>query len=158
MNVQKFLEERQVPFDILTHEPTFDAQHMARAVHVSGHEVAKTVLLKADHGYSYFVVVLPAARMIDFGKAKAALGGTDLALATEAEMAGICPDCDLGALPPFGSHYGLKTVVDESLAEDEWIVFEGNTHAEAVRMKYADFIRLENPLVLPISSPVACHA
>jgi Ala-tRNA(Pro) deacylase len=157
MNIQTFLKQRQVPFDILTHEPTYDAQHMAHAVHVSGREVAKTVLLRADHAYSYLVAVLPATRMIDFERASKALGGTELALATETEMASICPDCEIGALPPFGSHYGLKTVVDESLAEDEWIVFEGNTHAEAIRMKYADFCRLENPVVLPIATPTPCH-
>jgi Ala-tRNA(Pro) deacylase len=158
MNVKKFLTERRVPFDILTHEPTYDAQHMAQAVHVPGHEVAKTVLLRANHGYKYVVAILPATSMIDFAKASKDLGGTELALATELEMADICPDCEIGALPPFGSQYGLKTVVDESWAEDEWIVVEGNTHAEAVRMKFADFCDLEHPLVLPIATPAVCRA
>jgi Ala-tRNA(Pro) deacylase len=156
MNVQKFLNERRVPFDMLTHEPTYDAQHMAQAVHVPGHEVAKTVLLRANHGYNYVVAVLPATSMIDFERAAKALGGTRLALATELEMANICPDCEIGVLPPFGSEYGLETVVDESLAADEWIVFEGNTHNESIRMKFADFCDLEHPLVLPIAA-AACH-
>lgn len=157
MNIQTFLKDRGVEFEILTHEPTYDAQHMAQAVHVSGHEVAKTVLLRANHAYSYMVAVLPATRMIDFERATKALGGSELALATEVEMASVCPDCEIGALPPFGSQYGLKTVVDESLVEDEWIVFEGNTHAEAIRMRLDDFLRLENPVVLPIATPAACH-
>lgn len=158
MNIQTFLHGRGVRFDILTHEPTYDAQHMAQAVHVSGHEVAKTVLVRADHAYSYIVAVLPATRMIDFAKASRALGGAELALATEVEMSSLCPDCEIGALPPFGSQYGLKTVVDESLLLDEHIVFEGNTHAEAIRMRLDDFRNLEHPLVLPISSPAVCHA
>ena len=116
MNVQRFLNDRRVPFDLLTHEPTYDAQHMAQAVHVPGREVAKTVLLRANHGYKYIVAVLPATRMIDFAKSSRNLCDTELALATELEMADICPDCEIGALPPFGSHYGLNTVVDESLA------------------------------------------
>jgi Ala-tRNA(Pro) deacylase len=157
VNIQTFLTARTVPFDILTHEPTYDAQHMAHAVHVSGHEVAKTVLLRANHAYSYVVAVLPATRMIDFEKATRALHGVELALATETEMASVCPDCEIGALPPFGSHYGLKTVVDESLAQDEWIVFEGNTHDEAIRMRFEDFRRLENPVLLPIATPAVCH-
>jgi Ala-tRNA(Pro) deacylase len=157
MNIQRFLNERRVPYDILTHEPTYDAQHMAQAVHVSGHEVAKTVLLRADHAYSYYVAVLPATRMIDFSKVRQALGDMDLALATEMEMANLCPDCEIGALPPFGSQYGLKTIVDESLREDEYIVFEGNTHAEAIRIKFADFCGLEHPLVLPITVPAYAH-
>jgi Ala-tRNA(Pro) deacylase len=158
MNIQTFLNTRGVRFDLLTHEPTYDAQHMAQAVHVSGHEVAKTVLLRADHAYSYVVAVLPATRMIDFDKARKALGGAELALATEVEMSSLCPDCEIGALPPFGSQYGLKTVIDDSLLADEYIVFEGNTHNEAIRMTLADFRNLEHPLVLPISSPAACHA
>jgi Ala-tRNA(Pro) deacylase len=158
MNVQRFLNDRRVPFDILTHEPTYDAQHMAQAVHVSGREVAKTVLLRANHGYKYIVAVLPATSMIDFAMASRNLGDTELALATEIEMADICPDCEIGALPPFGSHYGLKTLVDESLAADEWIVFEGNSHTEAIRMKFADFCDLEHPLVMPIAATTACHA
>ena len=157
MNVQRFLNEHHVPFDILTHEPTYDAQHMAQAVHVPGREVAKTVLLRANHGYKYLVAVLPATSMIDFAKASRNLGDTELALATELEMADVCPDCEIGALPPFGSHYGLNTVVDESLAADETIVFEGNAHTEAIRMKFADFCDLEHPLVFPISAPAACH-
>ena len=79
-------------------------------------------------------------------------------MATEIEMAELCPDCEIGALPPFGSQYGLKTVVDESLVADEWIVFEGNTHAEAIRMKFADFCDIEHPLVLPISTAPVCLA
>jgi Ala-tRNA(Pro) deacylase len=153
MNLQAFLKERRVPFDILTHEPT-----MAQAVHVPGHEVAKTVLLRANHAYSYVVAILPATRLIDFERASKALGGTELALATEVEMANICPDCEIGALPPFGSKYGLKTIVDESLADDEWIVFEGNTHRESIRMRFADFCDLEHPLVLGIATPAVCHA
>jgi Ala-tRNA(Pro) deacylase len=158
MNIQTFLNERGVRFDVLTHDPTYDAQHMAQAVHVSGHEVAKTVLLRADHAYSYIVAVLPATRMIDFAKACRALGGAELALATETEMSSLCPDCEIGALPPFGSQYDLKTVVDDSLVEDEYIVFEGNTHAEAIRMRLADFLDVEHPLVLAISSPAVAHA
>jgi Ala-tRNA(Pro) deacylase len=158
MNIRKHLRERGVPFDILTHEPTYDAQHMAQAVHVRGQEVAKTVMLRANHSYSYIVAVLPATRMIDFERARTALGGMELALATEVEMANLCPDCEIGALLPFGSNYGLKTIVDESLADDEWIVFEGNTHEESIRMKFADFCDLEHPLVLPISMPALCPA
>jgi Ala-tRNA(Pro) deacylase len=131
---------------------------MAQAVHVPGHEVAKTVLLRANHAYSYVVAILPATRLIDFERASKALGGTELALATEVEMANICPDCEIGALPPFGSKYGLKTIVDESLADDEWIVFEGNTHTESIRMRFADFCDLEHPLVLGIATSAVCHA
>ena len=75
------------------------------------------------------------------------LGGTQLELATEAEIAERCPDCEIGVLPPFGSHYGAQTIVDQSLTEDEYISFESDSHTEAIRMKYAQYYDFEHPLV-----------
>jgi Ala-tRNA(Pro) deacylase len=151
MNIQEFLGRRNVPFDVLKHRDTHDAQRMAQAVHVSGHQVAKTVLLRLDKPAEYVVAVLPASHSVDFEKACKALNAQKLELATEIEMSQRCPDCDIGALPPFGSQYGMKTVVDELLTEDDDIVFEGCVHSEAIRMKYADFAELENPSVVSLS-------
>jgi Ala-tRNA(Pro) deacylase len=147
MNVANFLKERQVQFELLPHQDTYDAQHMAQALHVPGREVAKTVLLRGGGGCHAVVAVLPATKRIDFQRAAEALGGERVELATEMEIAEHCPDCEIGALPPFGSQYNMWTLVDESLAEDEEIVFEGNTHHEAIRMKFEDFRRLEEPML-----------
>jgi Ala-tRNA(Pro) deacylase len=151
MNTQQFLTKHDVTFDVLMHEPTYDAQHLAHAVHVPGCEVAKTVLLRANHGYKYMLAVLPASRRIDFELASKSLGGCELHMATELEMANACPDCEIGALPPFGTQYGMETLVDHALANCETIVFEGNTHREAIRVRFADYCRLEQPLILPLS-------
>jgi Ala-tRNA(Pro) deacylase len=118
---------------------------------VRGSEVAKTVLLRADRGFQYVVAVLPAPRHVDLDRVATALGRSKLELATEVEIAEHCPDCEMGALPPFGSQYGMPTIVDEALAEDEEIVFEGNTHHESIRMRFADYRRLEQPLIARIS-------
>jgi Ala-tRNA(Pro) deacylase len=75
------------------------------------------------------------------------LGGSELSLATEEEVASHCPDCEWGVLPPFGSRYGLRTIVDESLLKEPEIVFEGDTHREAVRMRFDDFRHIEDPLI-----------
>ena len=146
MQVADFLKERQVHFDLLPHRETYDAQRMAATLHVSGRDVAKTVLLRADGGYTYIVAVLPANKAIDFERASQMLGGSKLELATEIEISNHCPDCEMGALPPFGSQYGMQTIVDESLLQDEEIVFEGNTHHESIRMNFADFQHVEEPL------------
>lgn len=150
MNIQEFLGRHDVPFEVMAHEATYDAQHLAQAVHTSGHHVAKTVLLRAG-GDNYVVAVLAATHSIDFGKVKAALETDSVALATEVEMANRCPDCEIGALPPFGSHYDLPTLVDEPLSHDEEIVFEGSTHSEAIRMRFEDFKKLENPKIVALS-------
>jgi Ala-tRNA(Pro) deacylase len=130
---------------------TYDAQRLAQTLHIPGREVAKTVLLRANGGYRYLVAVLPATKNIDFEKASAALGGSKLRLATETEVSEHCPDCEVGVLPPFGSQYGMVTLVDESLTKDEEIVFAGNTHRNAIRMRFADFRRIEEPLIVDLA-------
>jgi Ala-tRNA(Pro) deacylase len=147
MKVEDYLATKNVEFDVIPHHDTYGAQRMAQALHVSGKEVAKTVLLRANHGFKYLVAVLPANKSIDFERASQALGGSRLELATETEITEHCPDCEVGALPPFGSQYGMETIVDESLAEDDEIVFEGNTHHESIRLKFQDFCDIEGPLV-----------
>ena len=151
MNVAKFLEAENYHFERVPHRATFGAQHLAHELHVPGREVAKTVLLRADGGYKFVVAVLPANKQIDLKQASKLLGGSKLELATEIEIGEHCPDCDFGVLPPFGSRYDMKTIVDASLGNDEDIWFEGNTHNEAIRMKFAEFCRLEQPLVAPFT-------
>jgi Ala-tRNA(Pro) deacylase len=152
MKVDKFLEKGHYQFERRQHAPAYSAQRLAHELHVSGREVAKTVLLRANGGYDFVVAVLPASKAIDLEKASKLLGGAKLQLATEIEIAEHCPDCDFGVLPPFGARYGMKTIVDSALAVDEYIWFEGNTHDEAIRMKFEDFRRLEQPLVAPFAS------
>ena len=151
MNVAAFLERGHYKFERVPHPATYSAQRLAHELHVSGREVAKTVLLRVDGGYEFAVAVLPASKKIDFKRASKLLGGAKLELATEFEISEHCPDCDFGVLPPFGSRYGMKTIVDSKLADDEYIWFEGNTHEEAIRMKFKDYSRLEQPLVAPFS-------
>lgn len=149
MNVQQYLSQSGRPFQVIEHPMTYTAQAVAQAVHVPGEEVAKTVVLKA--GDRYVMAVLPATRHVDFDKAKAAFQFGAVMLADEAEFARLFPDCERGALPPFGSKYGLTTFVDEELTRDVEIVFEGNTHHEAIRMRFDDYAALEHPRVADLS-------
>jgi Ala-tRNA(Pro) deacylase len=153
MNVQQFLKQQKVSYSVLNHEPTYDAQHMAQAVHESGEHVAKTVLLRAGHGY--VMAVVPATHQVDLAAVKRGLkGARRVELATELEFGRLFTDCEIGALPPFGSQYGLRTLVDARLAQQEEIVFEGNTHEESVGMRYRDYERIEKPTVATISRHV----
>ena len=147
MTTKSYLESRQIPFEVVPHAETFDAQHLAQATHTPGRDVAKTVLLRADHNYRYLVAVLPASATIDLDALITFMGGSQIELATEHEISEHCPDCEYGVLPPFGSHYGAQTIVDESLTDREYITFDSDTHTEALRIKYADFYKLEHPLV-----------
>lgn len=149
MNVRDYLKQKQVPFEVIAHHDTYDAQHLAQSMHISGRLVAKTVLLRTEgEGEEDFVVaVLPANRNVDLDLAGDVLGAEYVELASERDLAQHCPDCEVGVLPPFGREYGMRTVVDVTLLEDEEIVFEGNTHHEAIRMKLDDYREIEGPLV-----------
>jgi Ala-tRNA(Pro) deacylase len=154
MNTKQFLQQHRTAFEVVSHAEAFDASHVAQATRTPGREVAKAVLLRANHGYRYIVAVLPSTHRIDLEAVSRLLGGAQIQLATEIEVAQRCPDCEFGVLSPFGSQYGAETIVDKSLTEDEQIVFEGNTHHEAIRMRYADYCKIENPSV----AEFACHA
>ncbi len=147
MNITQFLERRHIPFQIVSHCECFGAQHLAQALHTPGRNVAKSVLLRADHDYGFYVAVLPASHRIDIDRLQTFLGGTSLELATEQEIKARCPDCEVGVLPPFGTHYGAQTIVDQSLTTGDTITFECHSHSEAVRMKFADYYAFEHPLV-----------
>lgn len=150
MNIQEYLRERNLPFEVRLHEPAIDAPHMAHSLHVTGREVAKTVVIRAKDGYVHLVVVLPATRMINLHTLGLALG-YEVNVASKADVVRLCPDCEAGVAPPFGAPYGMTAIVDQSLAEDEYIVFQGNSQNEAMRMKFADFYQVERPRILAVS-------
>jgi Ala-tRNA(Pro) deacylase len=153
MNLQDYLRQQRVAFHVLSHPDTFDSLRLAEAVHVPGRMVAKTVLLRLDHGFRFAVAVLPATHLVDLDAVSQMVGGAHTELATEIEIGQRCPDCEFGSLPPFGTMYDLETLLDESLLEAEELVFEGNSHHEAIRMTSIDFLRLESPLFGSFARP-----
>lgn len=142
MRVPQFLTERQVSFETIVHPPAFSAQKRAKYMHIPGRQVAKGVLLAGPSGY--LLAVLPATRRVDTEAVATFLKGP-VRLAHPDEVAAIFPDCEWGALPPFGTLYGLPSLLEDSLEPDTMLVFEGHTHAEAIRLRCRDFERLERP-------------
>jgi Ala-tRNA(Pro) deacylase len=142
MHVPEFLAEQHIPFEALLLPPAFSATQRAKNLHVSGRHVAKCVLLVASEGP--LLAVLRATHQIDFALLSSQLGGP-VRLAEDEEIAGAFPDCEWGVVLPFGVLYGLPTILDDSLQPEDMIVFEGNTHVEAVRLRCSDFERLERP-------------
>jgi Ala-tRNA(Pro) deacylase len=114
-------------------------------MHVSGKEIAKVVIVKIDGQFA--MAVVPAPHKIDLERLREASGAKRVELASEKEFQNLFPDCEVGAMPPFGNLYGLPLYVARPLAEDEEIVFNAGSHTEAIRMRYADFARLANPTV-----------
>ena len=150
--LKKFLDEHHIKYVVISHSPAYTAQEIAASAHVRGKELAKTVMLKVDGHLA--MAVLPASRHIDFELLREAVGARTVGLASEREFKGLFPECEVGAMPPFGNLYGLKTYVADALAEDDTIAFNAGTHTELIRMPYRDFARLVNPMVLEFAASV----
>ena len=139
-----FLEEQHVPFVTMPHARAYTAQEIAASVHVPGQEVARTVIVQGDEKLS--MTVIPATRRIDLVLLKKALAVRKIRLATEAEFEGVFPECEVGAMPPFGNLYRIPVVVDESLKKDREIVFNAGSHTETVKMAFDEFVELVKPI------------
>lgn len=143
MRLDDLLVSRHITFQRLPHRRTYTANRMAQALHVKGRGVAKTVLLKTGQGH--MLAVLPATHQIDLEQLRDDLGDPRIELAAEEEMDRLFPDCERGAVPPFGSLYQVPTIMDDSLVGDESIVFEGPDHEQAIRMSLHDYEAVEHP-------------
>jgi Ala-tRNA(Pro) deacylase len=152
MTVQKlreFLDREGVKYVTIRHSQAFTAQEIAASAHVSGQELAKSVVARLDG--RTVLVVLPASQRVDFDALKAQVGASEARLATEQEFQDAFPDCELGAMPPFGNLYGVEVYVSKRLAEDEEIAFNACSHTELIRLAYRDFVRLAKPRVVDLA-------
>jgi len=144
--LQEYLDSQRVKYVSVKHSPAFTAQEIAASAHIPGRDIAKVVVVKLDGTMA--LVVLPATKMVRMNHLKAEMGAGGGEIASEQEFKGRFPDCEVGAMPPFGNLYDMDTLVDEALARDHEIAFNAGTHTELIRMAYEDFERLVRPRVL----------
>ncbi len=146
--LREFLDSHASKYVLITHSRAFTAQELAASMHVPGRELAKAVLVRT--GNRLALVVVRAQDHVDLGRVGRALGGVAV-LANETDISVTFPDCELGAMPPFGVLYGMPTLVDREIANDKEIVFNAGTHTDAVRMSYEEFEKLVKPRVLDLT-------
>jgi Ala-tRNA(Pro) deacylase len=140
-----YLDHEHVHYDLLSHPQAFRAAEIASTLHTPEKEIAKVVIVKVDE--RFVMTVLAASWNVDLSRLRTFFRTHHVRLASESEISGLFPDCDVGAMPPFGTLYGLPVYVDRSLAEDKEIVFQAGTHSDAIRMRYMDFSALVFPVV-----------
>lgn len=145
----EFLDQHQIEYITIRHSVAYNAQRIAATTHIPGKEIAKTVIVKLDGQLA--MAVLPASYMINLRMLREATGARKVELASEMEFRNRFPDCEVGAMPPFGNLYDMEVLVAESLTDDEEICFNAGTHVELIRMSYADFERLVQPVVVRFS-------
>ena len=149
-----FLLSRRVWFEPLLHSPASSSTQRAHCMHVPGHQVAKTVLVKV--GDRFVLVVLPSTSQIDLARLSELLGrrAGEVRLATADELVNLFTDCQPGVVPPFGRLYDLETVFDSSLVAVAELVFGGNTRHEGLRMRSADYLAIEEPRIGSFAVPI----
>ena len=130
--------------------PNITMQMIAESAHIRSKELAKTVIVRMDEGL--VMAVLPASDSVDVELFEQSTGAKQMEIATEDEFKDMFPDCELGAMPPFGNLYSIPVFVSPRLAEDEQIAFNAGTHTELVQLAYADFVKLVSPVVCKLSS------
>ena len=147
--LKDFLDSNTIKYVSISHSTAYTAQEVAASSNIPGKELAKTVMIKIDGKMS--MAVLPSPFHVDFDRLKEALGSDNVELAGEDEFKGMFPECDPGAMPPFGNLYSMDVFAAEKLSENEMIAFNAGTHTEVIRLSYSDFERLVQPKKLRFS-------
>jgi Ala-tRNA(Pro) deacylase len=147
--LREFLDSRNVKYLVVSHSIAYTAQGIAALVHVSGKKLAKTVIVKIDGILA--MAVVPASLHVDLDLLRAAAGARVVELATEQEFQSAFPDCETGAMPPFGNLYDMPVYADADLAQHEEITFNAGTHRELMRLAWADLVRLVDPQIVNLT-------
>lgn len=148
----RYLQSNKVEFQVTEHDPAFSAHDVAAVAHLHENEMAKTILIRIDD--HYWMAVLRADQRINPQMIRRVFGAKHVQIAHEEDLGRLFPDCQIGAMPPFGNLYGLPVLLEECLAEDEEIVFNACTHTKSIRMKFKDFRNLAKPVITSFAGSV----
>ena len=148
--LKEYLDNNDIRYVSIMHSLAFTNVEIAKNSHIPSREMAKTVIIKIDGELA--MAVVPANIKVDLELLKEALGSDSVKLATEPEFTKHFPDCEVGAMPPFGNLYEMNVYVDEDLTEDEQIAFNAGSHLEVIKMDYKDFENLVKPQFIMLAS------
>jgi len=141
--LKQFLDKEKIKYVSLIHSTAYTAQEVAASAHIPGKELAKTVIVQLDGETA--MAVLPANRKVVLQDLREATGADQVKLVPEEEFKQRFPDCEIGAMPPFGNLYGMEVYAASSLAENANIAFNAGSHTEVIKLAYKDFERLVRP-------------
>jgi len=155
-SLTEYLDTHHVPYVVISHSPAYTAQGIAGLAHIPGKELAKTVIVSLDGKLA--MAVIPAKFHVDLKLLKNATNAKTVALASEDEFKDRFPQCETGAMPPFGNLFSLDVFADDSLERDKEIAFNAGTHRELIRMAWEDFKRLVEPKVIRFAAGRSAEA
>jgi Ala-tRNA(Pro) deacylase len=148
--LKESLDREKVKYVSIVHSTAYTAQEVAASAHITGKELAKTVIVELDGKMA--MAVLPANRKIVLQDLREITGSDEVKFASEEEFKKKFSDCETGAMPPFGNLYGMDVYVAESLTRNDEIAFNAGSHTEVIKMSYEDFERLVRPRVLSFTT------
>lgn len=148
-DLKNYLDEHQVRYEEIPHEQTFTAPETAQSTHIPGRKLAKVVMVKLDDELA--MTVLPSNKHVDLELLRKVTRAENVSLAHENEFNKEFPDCELGAMPPFGERYHMDVFLSDSLAQNDWLAFPCGSHTDVVKMSSRDFLKLVHPEILPES-------
>lgn len=148
--LKTFLDQQGIKYVSIIHSPAYTAQEVAASAHITGRELAKTVIVELDGEMA--MAVLPADRKIVLQDLRDVTGSDEVKFASEEEFRQKFPDCETGAMPPFGNLYGMEVYVAESLMANREIAFNAGSHTEVIRLAFRDFERLVAPKVVSFTT------
>jgi Ala-tRNA(Pro) deacylase len=146
--LEQYLREFRAPFTTLSHAAAFRATEVAARAGVPCAQMAKPVLVNIDGALA--MAVVPADARVDLARLREQTDAGSAVLATEDEFGERFPECELGAMPPFGNLYGMPLYMDRRLADDDAVCFNAGSHTDLIRMRTEDFERLAHPVVLDL--------
>ncbi len=152
-SIVELLTRERIPYTCFRHVPAYTALEEAAVSHTPGRCWAKVVICIADD--QPVQAVLPAHNMVDLEQLRLLANAIALRLASEEEIAALHPECEVGAMPPFGAAYEHRLFVDRCLVGEPEMVFNAGTHTEAICMHYGDFAELAKPIVGAFGRPPA---
>ncbi len=147
--VKEFLDQHFVCYETIPHITDFTASETAEHTHTPGRAFAKAVMVSLDGTPA--MVVLPSHHVLDLADLRRALLARDIKLCGEKQIRSLFPDCDLGAIPPFGNLYGMEVYLSPSLRRCKKITFNAGSHEMVIRMSYVDYRELVRGLEINIS-------
>lgn len=148
--LKEFLDREKIKYVSIVHSTAYTAQEVAASAHVTGRELAKTVIVELDGEMA--MAVLPANRKIVLQDLREVTGSEEVKFASEEEFRQRFPDCETGAMPPFGNLYGMDVYVAEALTHNAEIAFNAGSHTEVIRLAFRDFERLVKPKVMSFTT------
>ena len=148
--LKEFLDREKIKYVSIVHSTAYTAQEVAASAHITGKELAKTVIVELDGKMA--MAVLAANRKIVLQDLREVTGSDEVKFASEEEFKQKFADCETGAMPPFGNLYGMDVYVAESLADNDEIAFNAGSHTEVIKLPYKDFERLVQPKVMSFTT------